>query len=286
MYVQDVKTLTGLDVEKAIEILDKELPASAYKSVPGGADLTDIDPNYMRQVLNEVFGLAGYGWGYTYDPDHVYTRTDVETTRKGERTVVVAVVKYLSFWYTLLVDGEPKTGMIPATGASKNSSDAYALKGALTNAIGNAVSNIGFQISVYLGKRSHRTVGKKPPARKSTKPKPAPKAKAAKPAPAPKAAKPAPVTAAPADDIDDLDAVPDQPPAPAPVPASASAGDYEIPIGKNGPKDGKPGKKLSEVSQKAVEWYANELKPASEKARELQENAKAYLAYLQQQQAA
>jgi len=52
---------------------------------------------------------------------------------------------------------------IDASGGSENGNAAYAMKGAITNGIGNAVSNIGFQESVYLGLRSHRTVGKKAP---------------------------------------------------------------------------------------------------------------------------
>ncbi len=256
-YTQDVKTLTGYTIAEAIGKLDEELPPEAYKSVPGGADLTDIDPNHMRRVLNDVFGLAGYGWGYKYDPDHVYSRVEEHNTKSGKRTRVVAVVKHLEFWYRLMVDGKPYTGVIPATGASKNSEDAYALKGALTNAIGNAVSNIGFQLSVYLGKRTHRTVRKsggavrKPAPRKAAPPKAAPKT-------APKTA------SAVADDVDDLDDLDD-------APAKSSWGDYVIPLGKN------KGKKLSQVSRRAVEWYANEMSPHTDLGEELQEAAKAYL---------
>ncbi len=255
-YMQDIKTLTGLPIEEAIAKLDEELPASAYKAVPGGADLTDIDPNHMRRVFNEVFGLAGYGWGYRYNPDHVYTRVE-ERSGKRTRTVVVAVVKQLELWYRVVVDGEIHTGTIPATGASENSSDAYALKGALTSAIGNAASNIGFQLSVYLGERSHKTVGRAP--KRKTAPKPAPKRK---PAPAPAAAASATAPAA-VDDLDDLDE--------APASATASYGDYIIPFGKN------KGKKLSDVSRRAVEWYANEMDPSTSVGEELQEAAKAFL---------
>ena len=39
-----------------------------------------------------------------------------------------------------------------------------------TNALGNAVSNLGFQESVYMGKRSHATVGRKPTPTGAPKP--------------------------------------------------------------------------------------------------------------------
>ncbi len=48
------------------------------------------------------------------------------------------------------------------TPGSDNKNAAYALKGAITSALGNAVSNLGFQEQVYLGKRDHNTVRGKP----------------------------------------------------------------------------------------------------------------------------
>jgi hypothetical protein len=115
----------------------------------------------MRLVLNQVFGVCGYGWGYQYAPENISTRVEVRQTRSGaERTVIIASITHLEFWYRLHQGETTLTCTIPATGSSENNNDAYALKGALTNAIGNAVSNIGFQQSVYLGERDHRTVGK------------------------------------------------------------------------------------------------------------------------------
>jgi hypothetical protein len=64
MEITNVKTLTGLTVAEAATKLDEQLPPDTYSAIPGGADLTDIDPNYMRKTLNEVFGLCGFGLGY------------------------------------------------------------------------------------------------------------------------------------------------------------------------------------------------------------------------------
>lgn len=150
-------TLTGLTLEEAIQQLDQELPAGAYKALPGAVDLTDIDPNWMRKTLNHVFGLCGLGWGYEFDPANLEYRYESRTNAKGnEYGVYVAVLTHLRFWYKL-VDGNIQYNCsIHATGASENANIAYAMKGAITNALGNAVSNIGFQENVYLGLRSHK----------------------------------------------------------------------------------------------------------------------------------
>jgi len=179
--MEPIKTFTGLTLEEAAQKLDEQLPADAYSAVPGGADLTDIDPNYMRKVLNEVFGLCGYGWGYEYCPGDMETYNETRKTQNGTRQVVVASLKHLRFWYKLEDNGQI-TCAVDASGGSENSNTSYAMKGAITNAIGNAVSNIGFQESVYLGKRSHKTVRAAAPAKApAAKPNSKPAAKAAAP---------------------------------------------------------------------------------------------------------
>lgn len=148
------KTLTGIAVAELPVRLDEELPPEAYKPVPGGADLTDIDPNHMTRVLNQVFGLCGIGWGYEFDPQQV----ELHFADKN----AMAAVRSLTFWFKLIdAQGSAQTFSIPSTGGSDNRTAAYALKGAITSAIGQAASKIGFQESVYLGKRDHRTVNGK-----------------------------------------------------------------------------------------------------------------------------
>jgi len=160
--IDKLKTLMGLTLKELAVKLDEELPPQAYTPVPGGANLTDIDPNYMRKILNSVFGLCGVGWGYDYSPENMTLTSEVRESKNGPYTVVVAVLKYLRFWYKLVdTDGKITVHTIDASGGSENGNAAYAMKGAITNGIGNAVSNIGFQESVYLGLRSHRTVGAK-----------------------------------------------------------------------------------------------------------------------------
>ncbi len=252
----NAKTFTGLTLEEAIVRLDEQLPPSAYKPVPGGADLTDIDPNYMRLVLNEVFGMCGYGWGYEYDPDTIRSRTDIRTNKNGkEYTVIIVTLSFLKFWYKLVTDEGVVTCEIPATGSSENSNDAYALKGALTNAIGNAVSNIGFQQSVYLGQRDHRTVKKT--GKKAAYPTSAPSKKSApKKAKAAPKSKASPSKAAPSDNGD--------------------PGSYIAPFGA-GMKD----KPLRDIPVDKLQWAAFKMDPFNDEGREFQAKAKAYLEQLE-----
>ncbi len=244
MDIKNHKTLTGMLLESVAAKLDAELPKDAYKAVPGAADLTDIDPNYMRKILNEVFGLCGIGWGYKYDSADMHT--EIEERKRssgGTRRVYVATLRHLTFWYKLSDgDGNVVTCEIDASGGSDNEIEAYAMKGSITNALGHASSNIGFQESVYLGKRSHKTVGK------TTAP-----AKAAVPA----ASKPAPKVAKPA-------------PAPAPVSADDPAS-FVIQVGQ------RAGQKLGDQDRTVIEWYANSMKASSDLQASLQNAARSLL---------
>jgi hypothetical protein len=186
----NLKTFTGLTVDEMYVKLDEQLPPEAYKSIAGshgkdGSELTDIDPNYATEVLNYVFGPCGLGWGYAYNPSDLTLTMEnrQKSSGTGTRRVCLAVLTKLSVWYKLVrPDGSEVLCQVDAGGASDNDDEAYAMKGAITYAIGNALSKIGWQKSVYLGKRSHKTV-------RAAKPAAQPAAPQAKKAPA--SAKPA-----------------------------------------------------------------------------------------------
>ena len=72
--------------------------------------------------------------------------------------------------------------------------------------------------------------------------------------------------------------MPSQPAAAAAEPtpeAGASAGNFIITIGSK-----HKGKRLADLSEQALAWYANELAPTSDAGRQVQAQAKAYLAEL------
>ncbi len=254
--IQSYTTLTGLTLAQVAEKLDAELPKDAYTAVPGAAGLTDIDPNYMRKVLNETFGMCGIGWGYSYEPgDLVVTVEERKIKAGGVRRVHVASLKRLRLWYKLNGPAAIHICDVYASGGSDNDVEGYAMSGSITNAIGKAVSNLGFQESVYLGKRSHTTVGKKS----------APKAEAKKPA-APK-----PIALAPKVEAKTSDEIVDDPvPAPLTVPlAKASA--FVIPTGN------RKGQVLGDQSLDVIAWYATSLKAANVDQQALQAAAKVLL---------
>jgi hypothetical protein len=240
MDISKIFTLTGMALKDAIAKLDEQLPADAYSAVPGGADLTDIDPNYMRKVLNAIYGLCGFGWGYEYLPTDLDIRQETRKTNSGSREVIVATLKHLRFWYKVTDGTETFVCTVDASGGSDNSNAAYAMKGAITNAIGNAVSNIGFQESVYLGKRSHKTV----------------KASASKPAPsAAKATLPAKPAAKPADEIEEIEPV-------AAKTILCPEEEFVIEFGS------RKTHKLSEFDNNIVGWYATQLVTGGDEKKE------------------
>jgi pyruvate/2-oxoglutarate dehydrogenase complex dihydrolipoamide acyltransferase (E2) component len=237
-----MKTLLGIEQSDLPAILDAQLPPDAYKAVPGATGLTDIDPGYMRKVLNENFGLCGIGWGYTYDPSDLHTEIEERARASGgKRRVVMANLKKLIFWYAMDDQGRIVKAEVPSSGGSENDVEAYAMSGSITNALGKAVSNLGFQESVYLGKRSHKTAPAPKPPAKSAPAASAATAPAAKPASAPAAKSAAPAATAPATK---------------PAPAAAQDTSFVIGVGK------RVGQSLAAVwaegaeGQKAIQFYA------------------------------
>lgn len=150
-----MKTLNGYPVNELTTILDQPLPRTAYKKIPAGAlNLTDIDAGWQRRAFNKVFGLYGIGWGFDFNREDIDLRHEANAKDK----VLPFVRVYGRFWYAYVdKDGQVCRAVFPVTGAnsSQSGNEAYALKGAITNAIGFGASMIGWQESVYLGARSH-----------------------------------------------------------------------------------------------------------------------------------
>jgi hypothetical protein len=149
-----MKTLNGYPVSELTTILDQPLPRTAYKKIPAGAlNLTDIDAGWQRRAFNKVFGLYGIGWGFDFNREDMDLRHEANKNDK----ILPFVRVYGHFWYAYIKDGQVCRAVFPVTGAnsSQSGNEAYALKGAITNAIGFGASMIGWQESVYLGARSH-----------------------------------------------------------------------------------------------------------------------------------
>ncbi len=176
----DIRTLTGLTMAAAVAMLDEELAPEAYKPVPGAVDLTDIKPAWLTEYLNRVFGISGFGWWFTYAAEDLHVIASADS--KG-RTIYEAAIDRLEFYYRLIVNGDLiVAGPVLANGGSGNSEREYAVRGALTNALGAAASKLGWQLSVYQDRRGH--AGKPRPAQRPAPAVP-PRHEAAAPAPSP-----------------------------------------------------------------------------------------------------
>lgn len=287
--MQDWTTLTGLTLGQAITKLAEVLPPEAYKKVPGAADLTDIDPAYLTETVTKVFGPCGLGWSFSYNPDDLEVRYAERTTRKGDTySVYEATLARLDLRFCCL-DGEKRptwSEPILANGGSDNEQKGFAVRGALTNAIGAAFSKLCWQILVYKGIVSHdnaATVYKKQAEKRGeAAPESQPAPAAAVPQPAATVSgnghhKPAPITPSsnghkPGPNGSAPSAQPAATPAAtAEALAEDAPGDFLVPMGKNA------GKKLSEVDEAWVKWAAKDMKPTNEQTRLLQAAAQAYL---------
>lgn len=157
--MDNFKTFTGLTMQQALEKMGEPLHPSAYKAVGGATDLTDINPAFLTKVANDVFGMCGFGWFY-YIPDNQTLDQEIKTSKSGrEYTLYKARIDELRLYIRLR---DPATGeemlsdAILANGYSENEDLGYAMRGAITNALGAAFSKLNWQILVYMGKLTHK----------------------------------------------------------------------------------------------------------------------------------
>jgi hypothetical protein len=142
-------TLTGVPVSQIVEKLAEPFEPQAYKGVPGGADLTDINTGYMIERATQVFGLRGLGWKLEYNPDSMVF------IGLGEGKRITAHLKYAVFSYALVNEQEEVNWYPIITGAANTNDFAYAEEGARTAAIGAALKSLCFQLPVYKGQLDH-----------------------------------------------------------------------------------------------------------------------------------
>ena len=252
------KTVTGFTLEQVVAELQKPLPAAAYKPVPGASDLTDIDPAYLTEVATKVFGPIGFGWWYDYAPTDLTVSAEVRTAKSGrEYTVFTASLHKLIVRYRL-IDATSNTLIsepITATGGNDNEVESYAVRGALTNAIGAAFAKLTWQLPVYKGQLSHRNAATFGESGKKADPKAAIRPAAARSV----AAEPTPATVSSNGQDAELEALLN----------------YVIPPAIQSKH---AGKKLGEVSAQVIEWYATKMAVTTPESQELKDKAAALFA--------
>lgn len=140
-----MRTLTGLSLDEAIQRIREPMDKDAYKPIPGSRGLTEIDPHYSCERFTEVFGLCGIGWKFEYG------EVELERTTQGKHDAFEANV-HLKLQYRIDMDGTLEwSEVIPSNGGSVNVSKPYAIRGAITNALGSAFSRLTFQLPIYQG---------------------------------------------------------------------------------------------------------------------------------------
>jgi len=148
-------TLTRIPLNEISAALSRVLPKEAYKAVTGTrAELTDIRPPYLREKLEEVFGVVGYGWWYTYDD----MESEYDKSRNSGNPWT-STIKTLKLYYRY-VDSETNQVFVSepiyATGGISMDRKDFTQRGALTNALGDAAKQLGWQKGVYLGLIDHK----------------------------------------------------------------------------------------------------------------------------------
>jgi hypothetical protein len=144
-------TFTGVKAEEIPAALSSRFPPEAYKGVPGGADLTDINTGFMIERVTSVFGPKGLGWNL------LYNASDLVTGGESGRTVTRLSATFLySLWNEA---GERTDCAFPVSGVNQNDFK-YADEGARTSAVGAAIKWLCFQNEVYKGQFDHHDADK------------------------------------------------------------------------------------------------------------------------------
>lgn len=268
-------TLTGVPVEQISQRLAMPFDdPRAYKAVPGGADLTDINTGHMLERVTQVFGLKGLGWNLLFNQDDVEVIGDPTVAKR-----LTVRLRYAIFQYVLVDEQGARQVCEISTGGVNTNDFAYAEEGARTSALGAALKGLGFQLPVYKGMLDHHNAakiigsnGKQPAAKRNGAASSQPGNSGSPSGNGHNGGQPVKPfndsTGQP--EIEDLDE-------PA-SPEASDPGQFEIPVGRYGPQNGQSGKQLSEVPLPWVQWAANQMQPSNEKTRLLQAAAKAFLA--------
>lgn len=155
--VFEMYTMRGYSAEQVYHILAMPLPPDCYKGIQGSS-FTDISSVARDVILTELFGPCGVGWAYEYDESQITIEPYMRKTKDGEKEWGRCIIPRVSVKFRWIIDngtggaGASWSEPIPMPGFSENMQLAYAPKGAITAAIGGAVSHLLFQQMVYQGK--------------------------------------------------------------------------------------------------------------------------------------
>ena len=122
--------------------LSKSDPKYLKKVSFGSRSFTAIDPQYQVKKMTEEFGAVGEGWGW-------HNTTEIVPVSNGDS----AVLAHVTVWH-----GTPSNSFGPFTGcrkffdAAKGRMAEDAPKMAITDGLTKALSHIGCDADIFLGK--------------------------------------------------------------------------------------------------------------------------------------
>ena len=122
--------------------VEKSDPRYLKKVSFGSRSFTAIDPMYQIRCATEQFGPVGQGWGWI-------NRTSFVDLSNGDKAVVADV----QVWHGELINAfGPFTGCRKFFDATKGRLAEDAPKMAITDGLTKALSHLGFNSDVFLGK--------------------------------------------------------------------------------------------------------------------------------------
>ena len=132
-------TTNNLELWDAVEKSD---PRYLKKVSFGSRSFTAIDPMYQIRCATEQFGPVGQGWGWI-------NRTSFVDLSNGD----TAVIANVQVWHGELINAfGPFTGCRKFFDANKSRIAEDAPKMAITDGLTKALSHLGFNSDVFLGK--------------------------------------------------------------------------------------------------------------------------------------
>lgn len=145
----NAQTLTGYPVELIPQLMDAIYPAAAYKAIAGGVGASrgwsDLDPDMVRERLDMVFGVHGFGWRIMPAPGIGTTVHFEKDKANGKGKTQVIALETWQFEYRVELSNGQVEWLIASAigGADENDELTYAYRGAFTNTMKHAVKNFG-----------------------------------------------------------------------------------------------------------------------------------------------
>ena len=121
-------------------------PASALKQISGGRlkGMTDINPQWRIEIMTEMFGACGFGWGYTID----------KLWREDGSDGQIMAFALVTVWYES--KEQTVTGIGGSMLVSNEKSGPYTsdegYKMAVTDALSVALKMLGVGADIYAGR--------------------------------------------------------------------------------------------------------------------------------------